>query len=67
MEESSFGGPLKEVIFENTYITEPDGYGEGVKFQRHKVLQVRSFFCTKTVYVRESVIKYLLRYGTGFK
>lgn len=31
------GPPAKEVVYENTYITEPTGYGEGAKFQRHKV------------------------------
>ncbi len=30
----------KEVIYENTFITEPEGYGEGAKFQRHKVQAV---------------------------
>jgi hypothetical protein len=30
-------GPAKDVIYENTYITSPSGYGEGSKFQRHKV------------------------------
>ena len=34
----SAGPPLvKEVLYENTYITNPSGYGEGAKFQRHKV------------------------------
>jgi hypothetical protein len=37
MEDSPFGGPLKEVIYENTYITSPDGYGSNAKFQRHEV------------------------------
>jgi hypothetical protein len=31
------GPPVKEVVYENTYITNPTGYGEGAKFQRHKV------------------------------
>jgi hypothetical protein len=30
-------GPAKDVVYENTYITSPSGYGEGAKFQRHKV------------------------------
>jgi hypothetical protein len=33
-------GILKEPVFENTYITDPQGYGEGTKFQRHKVQEV---------------------------
>jgi hypothetical protein len=33
-------GLLKEPVYENTYITEPEGYGEGAKFQRHKVQEV---------------------------
>lgn len=28
---------LKEYVYENTYITEPEGYGPNAKFQRHKV------------------------------
>ncbi|GMH41619.1 hypothetical protein BSKO_09529 [Bryopsis sp. KO-2023] len=40
MEDSPFGGGLKEVVYENTYITEPNGYGPNAKFQKHKVLQV---------------------------
>ena len=31
------GPPAKELVYENTYITTPSGYGEGAKFQRHKV------------------------------
>ncbi len=31
------GPPVKEVVYEKTYITNPSGYGEGAKFQRHKV------------------------------
>lgn len=26
--------------YENTYIMEPEGYGEGAKFQRHQVLDL---------------------------
>jgi len=33
-------GPPKEVIYENTYITEPEGYGPDQKLQRSKVLKV---------------------------
>ena len=40
MDESTFGGPLKEVVYENTFITEPEGYGPGAKFQRHKVQEI---------------------------
>ena len=35
-----YGAPLKQIVYENTYITDPEGYGEGTKFQRHKVQQV---------------------------
>lgn len=39
---AAYSGPglqqqAKEVVYENTYITAPSGYGEGAKFQRHKV------------------------------
>lgn len=27
LEDASYGGPLKEIIYENTYITDPSGYG----------------------------------------
>lgn len=40
MEDVPFSSGLKEVVYENTYITEPSGYGEGAKFQRHKVQEV---------------------------
>mmetsp|Transcript_40364 Transcript_40364/g.72494 ORF Transcript_40364/g.72494 Transcript_40364/m.72494 type:complete len:135 (-) Transcript_40364:1655-2059(-) len=33
-------GPPKEVIYENTYITEPEGYGPDAKLQRGKIMQV---------------------------
>lgn len=29
--------PAREVLYENTYITHPVGYGKGAKFQRDKV------------------------------
>ena len=28
------------VTYENTYITEPEGYGPGTRFERHKVKEV---------------------------
>ena len=31
------GGGGEEKMYENTYIMDPSGYGEGAKFQRHKV------------------------------
>jgi hypothetical protein len=31
---------LKEIVYENTYITSPDGYGTGARFQRHKVQEI---------------------------
>ncbi|WIA09317.1 hypothetical protein OEZ85_008724 [Tetradesmus obliquus] len=37
---SSYGGPMKEIVYENTYITDPAGYGEGAKFQRGKVQDI---------------------------
>lgn len=38
MEDTLFGGgAMKEVIYENTYITDPEGYGSNAKFRRHKV------------------------------
>lgn len=40
MDDSPFGGGLKEVVYENTYITGPEGYEPNAKFQHHKVLQV---------------------------
>mmetsp|Transcript_12491 Transcript_12491/g.35085 ORF Transcript_12491/g.35085 Transcript_12491/m.35085 type:complete len:135 (-) Transcript_12491:272-676(-) len=33
-------GPPREVIYENTYITEPEGYGADQKLQRSKILKV---------------------------
>ncbi|CAG9467016.1 unnamed protein product [Pedinophyceae sp. YPF-701] len=32
--------PEKQIMFENTYILEPEGYGEGQKFLRHEVLAI---------------------------
>ena len=40
MDDAYSSGILREAIYENTYITEPEGYGEGAKFQRHKVQEV---------------------------
>jgi len=37
MIEETGGRGLKEYVYENTYITEPEGYGEAAKFQKHKV------------------------------
>ncbi|KAF8073065.1 NUDT1 [Scenedesmus sp. PABB004] len=34
------GAPPREVVYENTYITGPAGYGEGAKFARHRVQAV---------------------------
>ncbi|GIL44490.1 hypothetical protein Vafri_1943 [Volvox africanus] len=33
-------GGIKEVVYENTYITDPEGYGPNTKFERHKVQAV---------------------------
>ncbi|KAK9828847.1 hypothetical protein WJX72_002390 [[Myrmecia] bisecta] len=35
-----FQGPPKQVVYENTFITEPEGYGEHMVFKRHKVQEV---------------------------
>lgn len=40
MEDAPFSGAMKEILYENTYITEPEGYGDNVKFQRHKIQAV---------------------------
>lgn len=40
MDDFGFGGPLKEIVYENTYITSPEGYGKNASFQRHKVKEV---------------------------
>ena len=40
MEELGYGGPLRQVSYENTYISEPEGYGPGTKFERHRVHEV---------------------------
>lgn len=40
MEELGFGGPLRQVSYENTYITTPEEYGPQTKFERHKVYEV---------------------------
>ena len=40
MDDLAFGGPLKEIVYENTFIPTPEGYGDGTKFQRHKVREV---------------------------
>lgn len=36
-EPSGYGLPVREVTYENSYITGPAGYGDGARFQRHKV------------------------------
>eukprot|EP00798_Chlamydomonas_sp_ICE-L_P021090 gene21090-27977_t len=36
----AFGTAMKELIYENTYITEPEGYDDETRFQRHKVQAV---------------------------
>jgi hypothetical protein len=38
--EVAFGGQLRQVVYENTYITSPEGYGPGTKFERHRVQAV---------------------------
>jgi hypothetical protein len=40
MEDIGFGGPMRQVHYENTYITAPEGYGPNTKFERHKVYEV---------------------------
>lgn len=50
MDEPAFGGPLKEVVYENTYITGPEGYGPGAKFQRHKVQEVLKQVLKERIY-----------------
>jgi hypothetical protein len=35
--DSFVQGGMKETVYEPTYITDPDGYGEGARFRRHKV------------------------------
>lgn len=40
MDDSLFGGGLKEVVYENTYITGPEGYEPNAKFQNFKVYRV---------------------------
>ena len=40
MEELGYGGALRQVSYENTYISEPEGYGPGTKFERHRVHEV---------------------------
>lgn len=40
MEDIGFGGPMRQVHYENTYITSPEGYGPNTKFERHKVYEV---------------------------
>jgi len=39
MEELGYGVPTR-VTYENTYITDPEGYGPGTRFERHKVKEV---------------------------
>jgi tctex1 domain-containing protein 2 len=40
VEEAPFGAAMTETVFENSYITEPAGYGADAKFQRGKVQEV---------------------------
>jgi tctex1 domain-containing protein 2 len=40
MEELGFAAGLRQVSYENTYITSPDGYGPKTRFERHKVYEV---------------------------
>lgn len=40
MEEAQFSVQAKEIIYENTYITSPEGYGKDTKLQRHKLQEV---------------------------
>lgn len=37
MDDQPFAGGLKELIYENTYITEPQGYGDHARFSKGKV------------------------------
>eukprot|EP00775_Hariotina_reticulata_P010392 gene10392-10550_t len=40
LDGSSYGGPIKEVLYENTYITTPAGYGDSTRLQRAKVQDI---------------------------
>jgi hypothetical protein len=40
MEDMAFAPALRQVQYENTYITGPEGYGPNTKFERHKVYEV---------------------------
>lgn len=37
---AAFGGPLKDIVYENTYIVGPDGYGQHARLQRHKLQEI---------------------------
>lgn len=37
---TTFGGSMKETVYENTYIVGPDGYGQNARFQRHVVQEI---------------------------
>ncbi|GBF90907.1 hypothetical protein Rsub_03762 [Raphidocelis subcapitata] len=39
-EPSAYAGQLKEIVYENTYITEPAGYGPRARFRPHEVSAV---------------------------
>lgn len=39
-DSAPYSAGIKELVYENTFITGPEGYGEGAKFQRHKVQEV---------------------------
>lgn len=40
MDDLGYTGTLRQVTYDNTYISEPEGYGPGTKFERHKVHDV---------------------------
>lgn len=37
LEDVGYGGPLKEIVYENTYITYPSGYGPRAQFRLHEL------------------------------
>ncbi|MEW5299747.1 MAG: hypothetical protein WDW38_003137 [Sanguina aurantia] len=40
MDDVPFTSAMKEVVYENTYIQTPEGYGPTMRFERHKVQAV---------------------------
>ena len=40
MDDLGYSGALRQITYDNTYISEPEGYGPGTKFERHKVHDV---------------------------